>query len=392
MGLALTESAAIARESTVDFGARGKSKFYDLLKLLYLFFGPAAKGLDRTVRTMNKLGPKGWALAMLAPMMARALMYSLSEDDEELDRAINNQFTNRNRFMVPIPVNAKYPISIKMPYSGLRFAHSLGIGVVDNFYGKRTKADIVSDLMENLSVMIDPVSGGSGGALSYVPISPVKAYLQTVYNEDYKGDPIVSQYKILNENFKKDIYSKNTKVAYIRLAEVLYDNINFDVSPAIMEYFFEQTLLLPAITRPVETVGEWMYAMTGERVGTELLKPLYAEDLPERELDPNKLRGPLSTFYYESKNEISDMMYFFEVSENKSATRGLTEEQYNYLIRTSEMMWEEELVKWATIKKALDKMSTKFPTTSKGKELDWEYQIRYLQKRNTRRNAIRKGN
>jgi len=220
----------------------------------------------------------------------------------------------------------------------------------------------------------------------------VKAYFQAAYNEDYKGDPIVSQYKILNENFKKDIYSKNTKVAYIRLAEVLYDNINFDVSPAMMEYFFEQTLLLPAITRPVETVGEWMYAMTGERVGTELLKPLYAEDLPERELDPNKLRGPLSSFYYESKNEISDMMYFFEVSENKNATRGLTEEQYNYLIRTSEMMWEEELVKWATIKKALDKMSTKFPTTSKGKELDWEYQIRYLQKRNTRRNAIRKGN
>jgi len=394
MGLSLTESAAIARESTVDFGARGKSQYYDVLKLMYLFFGPAAKGLDRTVRTMNKLGPKGWALAMLAPMLARALMYSLSEDDEELDRAINNQFTNRNRFMIPIPVNGKYPLSVKMPYSGLRFAHSLGIGVVDNFYGKRTKADIASDLMENLSVMIDPVSGGSGSIFSYTPTIIGKALVQTNLdvNRDYKGDPIISEYKILNENFKKDMYNKNTKVAYIRLSEILYDEFNIDKSPAMMEYFFEQTLLLPAITRPVETVSEWMYAMTGERVGTELLKPLYAEDLPERELDLNKLRGPLSSFYYESKNEISDMMYFFEVSENKNATRGLTEEQYNYLIRTSEMMWEEELVKWATIKKALDKMSTKFPTTSKGKELDWEYQIRYLQKRNTRRNAIRKGN
>jgi len=53
-------------------------------------------------------------------------------------------------------------------------------------------------------------------------------------------------------------------------------------------------------------------------------------------------------------------------------------------------MWQNEMVKWSTIKKNLDKLKEKYPEDANGNQLNWDSHIKRLQDKNTKRNAIRK--
>jgi len=392
-GLSLTESAALARESTVDFGAKGRSTAYKYAKLLFLFFGPAVKGLERSVRTLTMGGPAGAITYMggfaAASAVARMLVYSFADDEEELDRIVNDKYVNQNRFRVPTVVDGnKYPFSVKMPYSPIRIAHSIGIGMVDVFNEKRTVGDIGVDVMSGLQTLLDPVSGTSS-LTNYIP-NVFRSIFQTNFNSDYAGRPIISPYILLNSNFKKDQYDKGTGLAYVRMAEWAYDNLNLDISPAMTEYFIDQSLNLPAIRKPMQSIEEWIYYVSGERPTPDIFKPLYAEGVEDKPLNRNRLVGPLSAFYYESKDEVSDLINFFEFSDKRSRMRDITEKQFDYLLRSSEMMWQNEMVKWSTIKKNLDKLKEKYPEDANGNQLNWDSHIKRLQDKNTKRNAIRK--
>jgi len=309
----------------------------------------------------------------------------LSDDEDELDRKINNAYANQNRFTIPIFVEGKPDISVKLPYGWLRIANSIGIGIVDTMYSKREQSDIVSDVMAGFLGLFDPVSG-SASLTNLIPTQPLKAALQVAVNKDYASRNIVSPFIIERADFRKDEFDRGTSVAYIQFAEWLNSKGLGDVSPANMQYVLEQTILYPGITKPLDFIDEASKALIDLRPSDEFVKLFEGDFEPKEEIDVNKLLWFTTAFYKPSDEDISDVINFFELDKKENyvapfVRTKLTYDQYQYYIRVYNKLYKNEMVSKQALNQRIKSWQNKFPEDDKGNKLNWEKYIEINKRR-----------
>lgn len=384
-GLDNIRAAAVAKESTLNFEAKGRSNLYRLAKVSYLFIGPALKSPQRAARTLFYGGAKLSLAAIIAAAVNRMFLYLATEDEDELDRKINNSYANQNRFTIPIPIQGKPDASVKLPYGWLRIANAVGIGLVDIANGKRSEGDMIEDMIVGLMGLFDPVSG-SASWTNFMPTPILKAALQVSVNSDYNSRPIISPFIVERADFLKDAYDKSTPIAYIQFAEWLDQKGLADWSPAYIQYFLEQTLLYPGITKPLASLNEASKLLTGARPTDEFVAMLNEDFEPQEEVDINKLIWFGTSFYRASDEDISDVINFFEFDKQSTyaavgVRRKVTEAQFDYYVKVYNKLYQNEMVSKQALNSRMKSWQSKYPEDDKGNTLNWEAAVEYNKRR-----------
>lgn len=178
-GLSRKESAAVAKQASVNFNANGKlTKTFDAF---YAYFNVSVQSAQKNLK-IAKDYPKRFAIASAAWATLGLLMAELNrfvDDDDEYEQV--NEWVRQN-YMV-IPLGGTY-LRIPLPQF-FRAFYSVGTLVSDVAHGKKTVGKAAANVGVNMASSLSPIDPGGfrvDGEWSIGPLIP------TFYKPKYEKD------------------------------------------------------------------------------------------------------------------------------------------------------------------------------------------------------------
>ena len=357
-GLTAGQAANIAKNITINFEKKGASKTAQTLNTLYMFLNVGIQGVRRFGKMLaHPEGRRaiGYMIALAAAN--RMLLYAMAGDDEEkefdLQNYLYNESVSRNKVLVANPLDSRNPITIPKPYGMVRLSYTIGEGIVDMLRGMKTPLDVAFDIFKDGSSAIDPIGGGSGSIVNYLPVSGARPLWSVAINQDWMGRQIL---RTFSQEYVPDheVYYKTTPGWAVGFAKGIADRTGpipvlgpmFDASPVYWNFLAESYMTnlgpMKFLFRSAENVEE--YAKTGDTLG-------FAKDM----LFMNKV-----LYKDMSKDEKQVMFNFFDVIQ-KPSSGGITKDQLKYIEKATTLMQEKELIKENILSGALNELSKRYP-------------------------------
>jgi hypothetical protein len=199
-GYSIDESAAYAKELTVNFNAKGKQQF---LSAAYLFFNPAIQGSERIYRAFKNPATKKRAMQSAGALLALGYIASLyavaagGKDDDGVER-IKKQpdYKRATSIVLPIP-GSKTFLAIPLPY-GWNFFYAAGVQLADvSFLGKSAMSAGIGTLKAGLEAF-SPFGGNDSktfiGWLGKTMTPSIgRPVVELMMNENRFGSPIFKE-------------------------------------------------------------------------------------------------------------------------------------------------------------------------------------------------------
>jgi hypothetical protein len=192
-GMTQKESAALAKEATVNFNRKGKlSKAFDSL---YAFFNVAVQAATKNAK-LAKDYPARFATAAASWTLLGGLMAELNrflDDDEEYEQI--NEWVRQNYLVFPL-FNGRY-LRIPLPQF-FRSFYSFGTLVSDVRHGQKSVGEATADGAVNLIASLSPIDPGGfrvNGEWSFGPLVPtfIKPVYEISANENFMGGRIYKE-------------------------------------------------------------------------------------------------------------------------------------------------------------------------------------------------------
>jgi hypothetical protein len=298
------------------------------------------------------------------------MMYAFF-DEEELNNMIQSEYNNRNRVIIPIPGTGRH-LNVKAPYSFMRIYYAMGKGAVDVSQGKRTLGDVWFDMTDAFYTAFAPVSGNASWTNIFPTVTQPLA--QVNFNEDYKGDPIVSKAQELFKYKDVDKYKESTEERegtdefFVQVFQRIYETTGFDYSPAYAEYLFDAYLYKPAIRETLGSIDQIPRMLGGQKISDSVAEGLGFE-ITDREFDmwgkdAAKVLPPIKAFYRPTDQELQSLWNFYSFTD-RPKTKGITDEQVEYIVDAYKLILKEDLADKRAVESVMRLFKEKYPEKDK---------------------------